>query len=153
MTRSPLVPCPGCARHVRASEAQCPFCRGDLGANGATASSGAPAARRLTRAAMFVFGATLSVAACGPKVDGGPEDSQASDAQPDTAPEDPGSPQARYGAPPPPTDAAPDPTDAGPEDTGSPMARYGAPPPSDSGPEDTGSPMARYGAPPPSDAG
>ena len=26
----PLAPCPGCARHVRASERRCPFCRAAL---------------------------------------------------------------------------------------------------------------------------
>ena len=70
---SHLVPCPLCERHVRATEAACPFC-------GATADFakipvvGMPKAR-LGRAAMFAFGATvaatLSTAACGSDDDGG----------------------------------------------------------------------------------
>ena len=30
---TPLVPCPECARHVRASETSCPFCRASLDAS------------------------------------------------------------------------------------------------------------------------
>lgn len=30
---TPLVPCPECARHVRASETSCPFCRASLEAS------------------------------------------------------------------------------------------------------------------------
>ena len=63
---SHLVPCAGCARHVRATEPTCPFC-------GAASAAIAPTPRlptqRLTRAARFAFGAavvtTLNVAGCG----------------------------------------------------------------------------------------
>lgn len=51
-----LLPCPGCARHVRASDARCPFCDAAL--------SGGPAPRlpsaRLGRAATFAFGAAVA---------------------------------------------------------------------------------------------
>jgi len=55
-----LVPCPSCGRHVRASEARCPFCEAEQGA--------APAPRpvpsgRLSRAATLAFGAMLGAAA------------------------------------------------------------------------------------------
>ena len=55
-----LVPCPECSRHVRVSEAQCPFCAQPLDL------SGTPAPRlpgvRLSRAATLAFGATLASA-------------------------------------------------------------------------------------------
>ena len=62
-----LVPCPGCRRHVRASEPECPFCALPL------ELAGTPAPRlpdeRLSRAAMLAFSATLASAtalvACG----------------------------------------------------------------------------------------
>lgn len=74
-----LLPCPGCARHVRAGERECPFC------GGAIEVAGAPAVRRPTtrlgRAATFAFGAavatTLSVAGCGDDGTGGDVDSGA----------------------------------------------------------------------------
>ncbi|HYJ10535.1 MAG TPA: hypothetical protein VEX18_16045, partial [Polyangiaceae bacterium] len=64
---SHLVPCPGCARHVRQSEAQCPFC------NAALALDHLPPPvlprGRMGRAATFAFGASLvgatSLIACG----------------------------------------------------------------------------------------
>ncbi|MEO8875487.1 MAG: hypothetical protein ABI461_07870 [Polyangiaceae bacterium] len=58
---SVLVPCPGCARHVRASESACPFCSAELPTD--LASRAVPAAgRRLSRAAAFTFATTLAVA-------------------------------------------------------------------------------------------
>jgi hypothetical protein len=65
-----LLPCPGCARHVRAGEIRCPFCDGPL-------TSVAPVRRtrpagRLSRAALFAAGATLmSAAGCGSDTVGG----------------------------------------------------------------------------------
>ena len=64
---SHLVPCPGCNRHVRNSEASCPFCDRELD----LARSPAPAVptTRIGRAALFTFSATLAgataLAACG----------------------------------------------------------------------------------------
>jgi hypothetical protein len=61
-----LLPCPGCTRHVRASETECPFCLTAL-EFGDTAAPRAPATR-LGRAATFAFGAavatTMQVAGC-----------------------------------------------------------------------------------------
>ena len=52
-----LVPCPGCRRHVRVSETNCPFCSAAL----SLANTPAPVlpTLRLGRAATFAFGATL----------------------------------------------------------------------------------------------
>jgi hypothetical protein len=67
MSQSPLHPCPGCKRHVRAEEARCPFCGGALPAPRA-ASSLPRALGRMSRAALFAAtaaGATLAGAAAG----------------------------------------------------------------------------------------
>lgn len=61
----PLVPCGGCARHVRASDAVCPFC----GRESRAARIAPDTSRRMTRAAAFVFGATVAVAACSSEVE------------------------------------------------------------------------------------
>ena len=56
-----LIPCTHCQRHVRQSEASCPFCGGEL-----ALADVAPAAlprTRLGRAATFAFGATIVGAA------------------------------------------------------------------------------------------
>lgn len=63
-----LLPCPSCARHVRASETACPFCEAVL-ADTSPVSMSASAAR-LGRAAIFVAGTALVATAatgCGPK--------------------------------------------------------------------------------------
>jgi hypothetical protein len=59
MTKLHLTPCPACARHLRANEQACPFCGVSLGAffYAAPAPASAPPARRLSRAALFAFGA------------------------------------------------------------------------------------------------
>jgi hypothetical protein len=61
-----LVPCPDCSRHLRRTEASCPFC----GANVADAVGGAPVRQlpttRLGRVALFTFAAaSIGTAACG----------------------------------------------------------------------------------------
>jgi hypothetical protein len=70
---SHLVPCPSCNRHVRASEAECPFC-GDVVDLGTSPAPALPTSR-LGRAATFAFGATLigatSMMACGGDSDDG----------------------------------------------------------------------------------
>ena len=58
---SELVPCPGCARHVRKHESACPFCNAEL-ALSHVPSPTLPKSR-LGRAATFAFGATLAGAA------------------------------------------------------------------------------------------
>ena len=66
----PLVPCPACDRHVRATESACPFCSSALPAD--IAAKIVPGAtQRMSRAAAFVFTASLAVTACGSNVGGG----------------------------------------------------------------------------------
>lgn len=125
----PLVPCPSCKRHVRASEDHCPFCSADLKQPGLLRASAPSAASpgRLTRAAAFVFGASLTVAACGTdETGGGSSSSSGGDAgsAADSGPDDDGGVIALYGDPAP---------DGGPDDGGSGMPKYGAPPPPDGG--------------------
>jgi hypothetical protein len=67
----PLLPCPGCARHARASEPACPFCGAALVFSHRKQS---PKLRRLGRAAAWAFGASLSVAGCNREVLPGPTD-------------------------------------------------------------------------------
>ncbi len=63
----PLVPCPACARHVRTTHAACPFCAMPLPAD--LARRAVPdAPTRLGRAALFAFGASIAVGACGSDV-------------------------------------------------------------------------------------
>ncbi len=64
---SALVPCPACDRHVRSSEAACPFCAAEL--PGDLARRAVPAANyRMGRAAALAFGATLTLTACAGEV-------------------------------------------------------------------------------------
>ncbi len=163
----PLAPCPGCARHVRVADRSCPFC-GTSFASALIPQPGVDARRRLSRAALVTFAATLGAAGCGATVtntDAGGTldvgaavdrpvavDNGARDAgTPDTgfvtrdsgAPDDHGGPVAAYGGP--------FPTDAGPpDDEGNSSADYGSPPPRDAGngPDDDGGSAAEYGAPP-----
>ena len=66
----PLSPCPFCTRHVRASEAACPFCAGALDAGWGARPATAPEARikgPLSRAALLFMGAAAA-AGCGEAV-------------------------------------------------------------------------------------
>jgi hypothetical protein len=66
MTEARLVACASCARHVRVSEAACPFCAAGLDADARTQGARRGPTERLSRAALIAFGAgTLAVAACG----------------------------------------------------------------------------------------
>jgi hypothetical protein len=58
----PLIQCPGCQRHVQLSEASCPFCERALG-DADRATRAPDTTRRLTRAAAFVFGASVATTA------------------------------------------------------------------------------------------
>lgn len=123
----PLAPCPSCQRHVRTTETQCPFCAAEFSAPLINESAKATAAAgRLTRAAAFLFGASLTVAACGTDESGGGSSGGAMDAgnTSDSGPSDDGGVMALYGDPAP---------DAGPDDDGGAMTKYGAPPPPDGG--------------------
>jgi len=146
---SPLVPCPSCARHVRAGETACPFCASALPADlGAQAIPAAP--RRLTRAAAFVFGATVSVAACTSEVTttGGTTGGGGSGATTGTGPDDDGGTQSHYGTPA--WDAGTGGAGGGPVDDGGGMSLYGDPPAPDGGQNmDDGGWEPIYGSPPP----
>lgn len=167
-----LLPCPGCARHVRADESRCPFCLAPL----ALASEPAPRTPlgRLGRSATFAFGAavaaTMNVAGCGdgstPAGDAGGRDdggAEMRDAQTESdsgsvesdsgSLDDGGGPAPLYGAPPPDGGGTgPGVRDAG-DDGGGPATLYGAPPPADDAgtmrPDAGGGPAPLYGAPPP----
>lgn len=168
----PLAPCPGCSRHVRVADNACPFC-GTAFSSTLTAQPGLDGRRRLSRAALVTFAATLGAAGCGATVsttdassgsdtgvvvdrpavvDSGATDAGTPDSGPrdsgtvvrDTgAPDDQGGVVAAYGLP--------FPTDAGPpDDEGNSSADYGSPPPRDAGPgpDDDGGSAAEYGGPP-----
>jgi hypothetical protein len=59
-----LVPCTKCRRHVRVTDARCPFCSTAVPRDAAQRAI-PPATKRLDRVAMFTFATTLTVAACG----------------------------------------------------------------------------------------
>jgi hypothetical protein len=59
-----LLPCSACSRHVRADEATCRFCGAPIDARFLPPDT----TRRLGRAAVFAFGATVAVAACSSEV-------------------------------------------------------------------------------------
>jgi hypothetical protein len=67
MSKPHLVACPSCARHVRVSEAACPFCGVGLPASLRASAPPEPPGVRLARAAMFALGAGTAVLAsdCG----------------------------------------------------------------------------------------
>ena len=72
-----LAPCPSCARHVSASSNICPFC-GE--ATPELRPRRGRSVKRLSRAAMVAFGATLAAAGCdsGPAaIYGGPPEPEA----------------------------------------------------------------------------
>ncbi len=154
--RTSLTPCSACARHVRVSEAACPFCGAALPRD--RAPRPAPIVTgRLGRAAAFFFGATVTLAACAGDVtepqsssgmeDGGPDDDGGTNAhyglppEPDASVSDDGGDVPLYGGPPledagtDPDDAGPAPDDAGPdaEDAGMWQGPYGSPPPGPDG--------------------
>ena len=61
MTRSPLSPCPACARHVRVNATSCPFCGVAFeAAPGAVVPAMNSTAGGVTRAAIFAFATSLA---------------------------------------------------------------------------------------------
>jgi hypothetical protein len=62
MTMAHLVACEGCARHVRASEAACPFCGVAIAATVRESSPKRGPAMRLSRAGLAAFGVSAVVA-------------------------------------------------------------------------------------------
>lgn len=138
----PLIPCPGCARHVLASERACPFCASAMPAD-FTARVRPEVKARMSRSAMAALGAAIALSACSSSVAGGDGSVTA-----DTAADSPAADQSSPDAP------APDAPRANVvADDGSPLAMYGTPPPVDAGPDDDGGPVAEYGGPPPMDGG
>ena len=132
----PLVPCPGCARHVRAAENACPFCATALATEPALRPS--TNVRGLSRAAIMVLGASLSLTGCGSAKQ--PVDPPANPTADPGPPDDDGGAAAEYGAPMPP------------DDDGGAAAEYGAPMPPDDdanqgGKDDPGAVKPMYGAP------
>jgi hypothetical protein len=79
---SHLVPCLSCHRHVLVVEERCPFCGAERSPELRASSPPALPKRRLGRAALFTFGATLVGGACGDVVTtndsgaDGPKDAQ-----------------------------------------------------------------------------
>jgi len=151
MSQAHLIPCPGCARHVRAFESACPFCAASLPES---LRASVPARRptgRLTRAALYTFGATsltLAAACSSTSSDTGTQDG-ATDV---THADSPGMPDviAHYGCPP---ADCPEASSDGPENFDV-VAAYGGPgdafPPMDAGSPDADSGVtAAYGAPTP----
>lgn len=65
-----LRPCPSCARHVRSSEATCPFC--DAVVPTAKTTTSTPVGR-LGRAALFVAGTAIVAASATAAVGCGPD--------------------------------------------------------------------------------
>jgi hypothetical protein len=100
-TMSQLLPCPGCRRHVRASEARCPFC-GEIIMRMQGARAVPEPQKRLTRAGVFLFASTLAVTGCGGKSDEPgttPGVDSATDGTTDGVTTDTGGPGPMYGAP------------------------------------------------------
>lgn len=121
-----LVPCAGCGRHVRTSDAACPFCGHTIESDASARATARTHGARLGRAALFAFGATIAAtaAACSPasNPDASGPDAQVQDSAPDAGN------MALYGGPPADSGA---PADSGTDNDasdGSPGARYGAPP-------------------------
>ena len=78
---SHLVPCLSCQRHLRVTEERCPFCGVERSSEQRASAAPPLPGRRMGRAALFAFGATLMGAACSSSAGG-------ADAGKDTAPAD-----------------------------------------------------------------
>lgn len=142
-----LVPCPSCARHVRVTDARCPFCASAL--PNTLAQRAVPnTTQRLSRAAAFAFTASLAVAGCSsnpaPGTDASTNDVVSTDRGNGT--------DAATGTDVVTATDTPAVTDSGaPQDNGGAMPLYGAPadvviPPADV--QDAGAVAPLYGGPP-----
>jgi hypothetical protein len=150
-----LLPCPACARHVRANEPNCPFCVTPLPAHYAATRHALPS-QRLGRGAMFAFSTTLGLAGCHRST---PTQDPTTIAQPYGVPVDPRMAIAPDVALPVATHATTDATDVDASDASPPLethtavvdaaAEHRAPHRTTVHPHhDPGSGMADYGAPP-----
>lgn len=145
-----LHPCASCARHVRASEARCPFCGAVLTSEASALTVGA----RLGRAALFAFRTTAVAAAmtgCGPTAEPPPETTIA---QPYGAPPEPFPPTTvappETTTPPPTTTTAPPETTTPPppETTTTTHHHHHDPAPPTTTTHEPGGPAQGYGGPP-----
>ncbi|MGO9836211.1 MAG: hypothetical protein ACLP1X_18580 [Polyangiaceae bacterium] len=169
MKKTHLAGCPACARHLRVTEAACPFCGLALPSSFRELKAPPPPATRLSRAALYalrVSALSVTTVACGGSIGtgGGERDSGSSDA---TSIGD-----AAYGGPP--LDASEDsgqgdaqlmgnldagftasyggfiPVDGSFVNDGNVAVPYGLPPQPDAGPTDANSlPDVVYHMPPP----
>jgi hypothetical protein len=114
-----FVPCSACARHVKTSDAACPFCGQVIDAAPAPATSFPP---RTSRAALLAVGASAILGAAGCSTGSPPTDDAGADGAPNPldATADVPSAQPLYGAVVPPKDAA--------EETVTVLPLYGAAP-------------------------
>ena len=78
---SHLVPCGSCQRHLQVTEERCPFCGVERSPEQRSSAPPPLPNRRLGRAALFAFGATLMGAACSSSSSGSDagKDTQATD--------------------------------------------------------------------------
>jgi hypothetical protein len=138
-----LVPCSGCLRHVRASESSCPFC--GVALDHAAVSEPVLPTKRLGRAALFAFGATLAASITGTACGGESESDKGTGGAAGSAT---GGSGGNAGAG---TGGGNTGGDAGLGGySGAPATLYGLPPPPDSGINTGGGGGAQplYGAPP-----
>lgn len=158
-----LHPCPSCARHVRQTEARCPFCDAVQPTH---EESVVTTSARLGRAAIFAFRATTAaavLAGCGPTAEppqgstivqpyGAPPNPPptpvpvpppTSNTNQPPSPDEPGQVVALYGGPvlPPPSSTTPTPPPSS-------SAPHHPAPPAPSAPPGPGAPAAAYGGPP-----
>ena len=94
-----LRPCSHCTRHIQSTESTCPFCNGILSADFADYSHTLPS-KRLSRAALVAFGATVALAGCAGSATAGDagQDAMVQTDNPNAMPE---VSVAAYGLPPP----------------------------------------------------
>jgi hypothetical protein len=123
MSPDALIPCGGCHRHVRASEAACPFCARPI-TDASLAGVVPEPTQRLSRAGVLAFAAAFLSTACPSQP--GPTPAASTDV---------GMMQTIYGGPPPMPPPPPTPPATQDASTGSavpvppPTPVYGAPPP------------------------
>ena len=100
-----LAPCPSCSRHVKTTEASCPFCQTAIAPR--TVAPVPFVQKRMTRAAAYAFSASLAVGGCAGSVtntgdggtEGGTKDGGANDGATNDGPSDEGNIQPPYGVP------------------------------------------------------
>jgi hypothetical protein len=145
-----LLPCPGCARHVRAIDPMCPFCGAALPTSLRQQMVPRVPLKRLGRSATLAFGAALAAAGCGDA--GGDVDAGRMVLEDGGGDVDAGKPDAGM------EDAGTNASDGGSAgdagmDAGTSVALYGGPTPADAGMDSGISITPLYGGPSLRDAG